>query len=384
MNIKNKRLKVIYKALNSDFFEFYRQMSTIQKNKYGKMIMVNRLLNYAGSKSNIAKDIVPHIMKIPHNLYVEPYGGSCGLLFNKPVSQMNIINDIDYSLINFMNVVKNMKHEFVERFKEIALISDVQNSINNAYMLNYLKTDGFRKSYSEMLSKQKTMPFEEYNEFVKSFVNLDLAVLYYISNFVSYRSIIDFSGNHCKFGVKIENMIQNFETNYKNIENIIKKTIFYCNDGVYFLEKLVLSQAKPYHKILAYIDTPYSFNTEKLSTIKNDVYRVFMSADEKKNKKYKPNNVQVLQENDIRCEYNFSGYDVYEDFILRVKKMLQKRYFVFFSSMIYYDGLEKFLSDNNLYMIDVCDMRYKISNSKNNREILITNVDLQKIDLLLS
>ena len=59
---------------------------------------MKRVLNYPGSKWNIASFIVSRIPE--HHSYVEPFFGSGAVLFNKPVSDIETVNDLDSDVTN--------------------------------------------------------------------------------------------------------------------------------------------------------------------------------------------------------------------------------------------------------------------------------------------
>lgn len=56
------------------------------------------MLKYSGSKWNIAGQLVELIP--PHKSYVEPYFGSGAVLFNKPPSAIETVNDLDGDVVN--------------------------------------------------------------------------------------------------------------------------------------------------------------------------------------------------------------------------------------------------------------------------------------------
>lgn len=59
---------------------------------------MRNVLKYPGSKWNIAKQLVELIPE--HHSYVEPYAGSLAVLFNKPNSAIETINDLDSDVTN--------------------------------------------------------------------------------------------------------------------------------------------------------------------------------------------------------------------------------------------------------------------------------------------
>ena len=62
------------------------------------------MLNYPGAKWGMAKEIVALIP--PHRSYVEPFFGSGAVLFNKPPSAIETVNDIDGDIVNFFKVLR--------------------------------------------------------------------------------------------------------------------------------------------------------------------------------------------------------------------------------------------------------------------------------------
>lgn len=82
--------------------------------------VVNSPIRWAGGKSRMRRRIVallPH-----HTCYVEPFGGAAWVLFAKPPSDVEVLNDIDGELINFFRIIKNQPEEFLSSF-DLALVS---------------------------------------------------------------------------------------------------------------------------------------------------------------------------------------------------------------------------------------------------------------------
>ena len=63
-----------------------------------------RVLNYPGSKWNIAKELVRLIPE--HHSYLEPYFGSGAVLFNKRPSDIETINDLDSDITNLFSCIQ--------------------------------------------------------------------------------------------------------------------------------------------------------------------------------------------------------------------------------------------------------------------------------------
>jgi len=66
---------------------------------------VKRILNYRGSKWRMADLIVDMIPE--HTTYVEPFFGSGAVLFNKKMSAVETINDLDQRVYNFFKVCRD-------------------------------------------------------------------------------------------------------------------------------------------------------------------------------------------------------------------------------------------------------------------------------------
>ena len=77
--------------------------------------MLNSPFKWVGGKSRLRKFIVPMIP--PHTCYVEPFAGAAWVLFGKPKSDVEILNDIDDDLITFFRVVREKPEELIASFE---------------------------------------------------------------------------------------------------------------------------------------------------------------------------------------------------------------------------------------------------------------------------
>lgn len=73
------------------------------------------LLNYPGSKWGMAAQIVS--LMPPHRSYLEPFFGSGAVLFNKPPSAIETINDIDGDIVNFFRVLREQPDRLAEAIR---------------------------------------------------------------------------------------------------------------------------------------------------------------------------------------------------------------------------------------------------------------------------
>ena len=85
------------------------------KNVNGQGRMLNSPFKWVGGKSRLRKFIIPIIP--PHTCYVEPFAGAAWVLFGKPKSDVEIINDIDEELITFFRVVREKPEELIASFE---------------------------------------------------------------------------------------------------------------------------------------------------------------------------------------------------------------------------------------------------------------------------
>ncbi len=71
-------------------------------------------LAWVGGKSLLTSTIIPLIP--PHTCYVEVFAGAAWVLFRKPESKSEIINDINGELVTLYRVLQNHKQAFVDYF----------------------------------------------------------------------------------------------------------------------------------------------------------------------------------------------------------------------------------------------------------------------------
>ena len=77
--------------------------------------MLNSPFKWVGGKSRLRKFIIPMIP--PHTCYVEPFAGAAWVLFGKPRSDVEVLNDIDQELTTFFRVVKEKPEELIASFE---------------------------------------------------------------------------------------------------------------------------------------------------------------------------------------------------------------------------------------------------------------------------
>lgn len=91
--------------------ETFRTMTTSNTNHE----MVNSPFKWVGGKSRLRKQIISLLPK--HTCYVELFSGAAWVLFGKPPSSVEVLNDIDQELITFFRVVKEKPEELIASFE---------------------------------------------------------------------------------------------------------------------------------------------------------------------------------------------------------------------------------------------------------------------------
>lgn len=72
-------------------------------------------LAWVGGKSKLTATIIPLIP--PHKCHVEAFAGAAWVLFRKPESHVEVINDINSDLVTLYRVIQNHLEEFIRYFK---------------------------------------------------------------------------------------------------------------------------------------------------------------------------------------------------------------------------------------------------------------------------
>ncbi len=116
-------------------------------------------LSYIGGKNRLAGQIVP--MLPAHKTYVEPFSGGAQILFHKPPSDVEILNDLDGEIVNFFRVCQQHPEELVRYLKSMIVsrewykllqesnpetLTDIQRAARHLYLL--------KNSYGGMVVRQ--------------------------------------------------------------------------------------------------------------------------------------------------------------------------------------------------------------------------------------
>lgn len=92
---------------------------SIQEQFHGFNPKAKSFFGWVGGKSQLTSTIIPLIPE--HQCYVEVFAGAAWLLFRKPQSKTEIINDINGDLVCLYRVVQNHLEEFLRYFKWVLI-----------------------------------------------------------------------------------------------------------------------------------------------------------------------------------------------------------------------------------------------------------------------
>lgn len=97
-------------------------------------------IRWFGGKHYLAKDIIP-LMPI-HHCYAEPFSGGLHVMTQKEPSRVEISNDIDADLINFLMTLRNSRAELLEALRTIP----TSRYLTEKWMKEPLPEDSFEKA----------------------------------------------------------------------------------------------------------------------------------------------------------------------------------------------------------------------------------------------
>ncbi len=80
----------------------------------GNYEMLNSPFKWVGGKSRLRKQIISLLPA--HSCYVEPFAGAAWVLFGKPPSDVEVLNDLDQEIVTFFRVVKEKPEQLIESF----------------------------------------------------------------------------------------------------------------------------------------------------------------------------------------------------------------------------------------------------------------------------
>jgi DNA adenine methylase len=117
-------------------------------------------LSYIGGKNRLAKKIISILPE--HTTYVEAFAGGAQVLFHKPPSNVEVLNDLDFDIVNFFRVCQWHYEELV-RYLRYCLVSRKQHELhmatNPATLTDIQRAGRFfylqKNSFGGLILKQK-------------------------------------------------------------------------------------------------------------------------------------------------------------------------------------------------------------------------------------
>jgi DNA adenine methylase len=114
--------------------------------------MINSPFKWVGGKSRLRKQIIALLPT--HTCYVELFSGAAWVLFGKPPSDVEVLNDLDQELVTFFRVVKEKPEELIASFEwelvsraEFKRLADLDSSqltdIQRAHRFYYIIMAGW-------------------------------------------------------------------------------------------------------------------------------------------------------------------------------------------------------------------------------------------------
>ncbi len=114
---------------------------------------------YIGGKNRLAARIISILPE--HVAYVEPFAGGAQVLFHKPPSEVEVLNDLDFDIVNFFRVCQWHYEELIRylryslasrRLHELhvktnpAVLTDIQRAGRFFYLQKTLSADRLNDS----------------------------------------------------------------------------------------------------------------------------------------------------------------------------------------------------------------------------------------------
>ena len=121
------------------------------------MKTINAILNYPGSKWSMAKQICS--LMPAHRSYLEPFFGSGAVLFSKPPSAIETVNDIDGDITNFFKVLREQPDRLAEAINMTPYSRDVFDDANKDRGI-----DEFDRAYRFAIRSKMAHGFKTYQK----------------------------------------------------------------------------------------------------------------------------------------------------------------------------------------------------------------------------
>lgn len=102
---------------------------------------MNAVIRYPGAKWRIAQWVIEHFPE--HRTYLEPYFGSGAVLFNKPRSLIETVNDLDGDVVNFFRWIRDDPEKLSH---EIYFTPYAREEFDRAFNEQNTETNSFQRA----------------------------------------------------------------------------------------------------------------------------------------------------------------------------------------------------------------------------------------------
>jgi DNA adenine methylase len=235
----------------------------------GEFVPLGTFVRYFGGKSGeLARTwIVPNLP--PHTVYVEPFGGAAGVLFNKPPVEIEVYNDLSSGLATLFRVVRKRKtRRMLEEALELTLYArDEWRYCLDRYREFQQRQSSSSHSGNESLNnnQQQSTAFADLSSVE---LEVEVARQVYVLLEQSFTGTLGNRGwsfGGAKHGKNLARQFRGKLARFPLVAERLREVIIECNDALDVLEDWNRPDA------LWYLDPPYepSTRSQKRKTAKH-------------------------------------------------------------------------------------------------------------------
>jgi len=197
-------------------------------------------IKYFGGKGGMFKEILEHFPNTDdYQIYVEPFGGSASILFQKQPSPVEIYNDLEENVYSLFKVISDKK-----------LFEEFKNKCDLTFYSRQLREEFKRELLDENLSL------------------VDRAYRYFYVNRSSLNGIGGFSLSVSYVRRNMSKSVSDFLSaidRLGDIHNRLSSVIIENKDAIELIEKY------DRHDAFFYLDPPYHHSTRTITRYKEDM-----------------------------------------------------------------------------------------------------------------
>ncbi len=263
-------------------------------------------IRYWGGKNLLSEKIISMIPQ--HRTYIELFCGASWVLFKKPKSNIEVINDKDQQLINLYFVVKYQLNEFIEQLNLMPISEDLFNL--NRYHKGIPVLD---------LAGEKGIPILQ-ELFLKKEGDIELATITYYNIMNSFKGNIS---NKLHFHIdknKVSSFVKFYKTDWIKVSERLKEVSIINRDfrniielydseySIFYIDPPYLKSDKNYYKC-TFENKDHLELLELLKNIKGN-FILSYENDDKIKSMYQDFNIIELEQ--YEKELLITNYDVPE------------------------------------------------------------------------